>query len=333
MLTEDSEKQAAWKEIWHLTQRDPATGSYLYRTEMPLALRNDYINLFYDFLDYKRSVEIGDRYTDGNREPENRPVETPVLPIVLDPYYDTVGLRSAVHDPTYYSFNKNLKWIPWAEDTQSGAKRGRYAKGYPTGLVVHFTAGWRNGLKEGNALMRNTGMLYLLGDKDGGLAQSDSLESHGYHAGQSSHTYASGYVSDEYAGLELQSAGQLTEKSDGFYSWFKAKIADAEVVIANKKRNNVIAGAYHAYTPAQIDLLRRVACWLYLNNPEVFSPNRVVGHDEVSPGRKNDPGASILIDQIEDVDKEDGWLDMVQFRSLLWNDIDKINEERKRLGL
>lgn len=318
MLTESHEKKVAWTRLWYLTQRD-AEGGYKFFKNLSDAERNIFIEDYSDFLDYERSIEVGARLgekdnSDSNRIPENHPKAEP----------DDGGLLLDMHDPNYYSFGEDKKWIPWAFDAKSGTKRGRYSKGYPTGLVLHWTAGHRNGLQAGNELMRNTGMLYLLGDKDGKLAQSDSLIYHGYHSGKSSHKYANGYVSDEYCGLELQAAGYLKEVGGQFKTWWGGTVPRKEVVYSGH-RANIVGGNYHVYTWKQMLLARKLCCWLYLNNPNVFSIDRVVGHDEVSPRRKVDPGASV-------VGKRGEILSMPEFRKILWNDVDKIKEQAKKAG-
>jgi len=317
MLTESHEKDLAWAEIWKLKDRDQA-GEFTYYKGLTLEERQHMVDIHRENLDYNRAIKIAETgkslgeadETPTEREDDN---EKPA------PELGTLK----IHDPKHYSFGENKKWIPWAKNATSGAKRGSYAKGYPTGMVLHWTAGHRNGLERGNDLMRSTGMLYLLGDKDGNIAQSDSLKYHGYHAGRSSHKYANGYVSDEWVGLELQAAGGLTKTSDGQYMpWFK-KPVPAEEVVYSKSRENIVAGYYHMYTEAQMLATRKLVCWLYFNNPDVFSIDRVCGHDEVSPGRKSDPGASPT--------EQGKVLTMSEFRNLCWNDVDVITELRKKL--
>lgn len=310
-LTESHEKKKAWTQIWYLTQKDSA-GNYEYYQGLQLDERAELIRDISDFLDYERGIELGSRLG----QPDTTPTESDELP-VNDP-----APPLDIHRPEHYSFGEGRLWIPWAEDAISGAKRGRYRAGYPTGMVLHWTAGHRNGLTAGNELMRNTGMLYLIGDKDGNLAQSDSLQFHGYHAGKSSHKYANGYVSDEFIGLELQAAGHLHKKPDGFYSWWGGKIPAGEVKYS-EKRDNIVEGFYHLYTQAQMLLTRKLVCWLYLNNPSAFSVDRLVGHDEVSPGRKVDPGGSTTT-------KDYVVLSMPELRKLIWNDVDRISEARKK---
>lgn len=324
-LTESHEKSEAWKQVWYLTQKDDG-GAFLYRKGLTLAEREELLSTFYDFLDYERAVKVGDRLgaidtTPAERDAKEKAEKVEVsvtTPISITPaQFDVLPL----HDPANYSFGENKKWIPFAKDGKSGAKRGQYAKGYPTGLVVHWTAGHRNGLEAGNELMRNTGMLYLIGDKDGNLGQSDPLTHHGYHAGVSSHKYANGYVSDEYAGIELQAAGTLTRRDGKLYSWFNTVIPEIEAIQC-ARRENIAPGIYHIYTEKQMLLIRKLVCWLYLNNPSVFSIDRVVGHDEVSPGRKTDPGGSVV--------HENSVLTMSELRKLCWNDVDKIKELQKK---
>ena len=58
--------------------------------------------------------------------------------------------------------------------------------------------------------------------------------------------------------------------------------------VDNQKR-----GFYHVYTALQEKTLVDTLFWLKDQSPEVFSFNYVLGHDEVSPNRKSDPGAAL----------------------------------------
>lgn len=307
-----AEQKKAWTSIWLLTDRDPVSGDYRYYKGLTIPERKEMVAFLQDILEDTRSLQIGERFT--------KPDTTEVVPVDRG----SVGnAPNGIYDPAGYSFGERKKWVPFAVVGKSGAKRGQYAKQYPRGLVVHWTAGHRNGLALGNELMRDTGMLYLIGDKDGNLGQSDPLTHHGYHAGVSSHKFAEGYVSDEFAGLELQAAGNLTKKADGYYSWFGTRIPDGEWAVA-ARNENIAAGVYHIYTQAQMMLIRRLVAWLYLNDPDVFSPDRVVGHDEVSPGRKSDPGGAVI-------DAGGNPQPMSWLRTTIWNDIDRISQARKKI--
>lgn len=321
MLSEQHEKKEAWRQIWFLTQKD-ASGQFEYRKGLTITERQELVDVFRDFLDHERAIEVasvgkvlGPPDTTPTQAEDDGEVQDQPLP----------GLH--IHEPKNYSFGEKKLWIPWAKALKSGAKRGTYPKKYPSGMVLHWTAGHRNGLESGNEVMRSTGMLYLLGDKDGNIGQSDSLEYHGYHAGVSSHKFANGYVSDEWVGLELQAAGGLRKVGDQYLPWFKKPIP-AEEVVYSPKRENISEGYYHRYTYEQMMATRQLVCWLHLNNPEVFSIDRVCGHDEVSPGRKTDPGASVFAYTMPN-STEGKVMTMSEFRELCKNDVKKILDSRK----
>lgn len=290
------EQKLAWTEVWRLNNNcyGGLTG----------AERDHLISVFHDLLDHGNTV-------DNSETSRPAPAEAEEPEAAVDP---SEGLLD-IHDPKHYSFGEEKLWIPWAKDCKSGSKRGTYANGYPKGIVLHWTAGHRNGIEAGNTLMRNTGMLYLLGDKDGNIGQSDSLNYYGYHAGRSYHSNCTGYVSDDFCGLELQAAGTLTKRDGKFYSWFKTEIPEDEVMFS-ETRDNIDRGYYHKFTEEQVLATRKLCCWLYLNNPRVFKIENITSHDEVSPGRKTDIGASMVINGKA--------LTISEFRKLIESDVKKI---------
>lgn len=189
--------------------------------------------------------------------------------------------------------SKKLLRCPFAEVVDPPLPtKGRYPKGYPEGAVVHYTAG-AYGLSE-LELARQVGFTYFLIDKDGGIHQGFPLDRWGSHAGVSSWpSLGPGNVSKRLVGIEVDCAGVVTPDGAGnFTSWWKSRIPREEVRIVYDEENRK-AGAYHIYTKEQEESLTRLILWLKENNPEVFSLDLVLGHDEVSPGRKTDPGGSL----------------------------------------
>lgn len=196
--------------------------------------------------------------------------------------------------PSVSSKGQKLLWCPFAEqDFDKSRTRGSYANGYPVGAIVHFTAGRRSGLKAGMAEQVKNGYTYFVIDKDGNIGQNFSLDSWGYHAGQSSYPGLGESVSSKLVGIEIQAAGKLEKSGAGYKTWFGEPVPAAEVRVIAQKTDNQEAGAYQAYTAAQEESLIRLLTWLHENNPAVFQHKYVLGHDEVSPGRKNDPGGAL----------------------------------------
>lgn len=172
--------------------------------------------------------------------------------------------------------------------------KGRYSKGYPEGAVVHFTAG-AYGLSE-LALARQLGFTYFLIDESGGVHQGFPLDRWGSHAGESEWKplgIPSKSVSKRLVGIEVDCAGHLEADGHGNFKTWWGKLIEHENVRVVVDEENRKAGAYHVFTEAQEAALTKLILWLKANNPDVFNLDFVVGHDEVSPGRKVDPGGSL----------------------------------------
>jgi hypothetical protein len=193
-------------------------------------------------------------------------------------------------NPSEVKAQKLLR-IPFAQQMKAEMKtRGKYRKGYPEGAIVHFTAGrWGTGdLQTGI----NNGYCYLLIDEKGNVYQSFPLDRWGYHAGVSSWKTLGSGVSQYIVGIEIACAGGVTPFKDKFKTWF-GTLLGADQVRHSDKHDNIQKGYYHKYTEAQEEALVHLLLWLKQNNPDVFDFDKVLGHDEVAPTRKNDPGASL----------------------------------------
>ena len=200
---------------------------------------------------------------------------------------------------------QKLLWYPVAKQVAKMPSRGKFAKGYPYGLIVHFNAG-RNSATGTIDYGRTQGYNYLGMDREGQIYQPNPLNEWGYHAGTSSmklngKTVSS--VSQYLIGIEICSAGRVEKlsKPEGdkkFKSWFGEKYTEEEIRYSGKK-DNIQAGYYHKYTQKQEDALIAFCLWLKRNNPDVFSFDNVLGHDEVAPTRKNDPGAALSMSMPE----------------------------------
>ena len=165
----------------------------------------------------------------------------------------------------------------------------------PKGLILHFHAGWsddrinsvnclNSGKKNGYTYicMEENGDVYFpYSEKDG--KKVASFWKHGYHAGHSSHK--------DHVGLEVMCSGKLQKTSKGFETWYGEKINPKQVRYVEAK-DNVKSGWYETYTPEQEQAIIGLCLFLKRNYP-TFSFNNVLGHDEVAPRHKNDPGGAL----------------------------------------
>jgi N-acetyl-anhydromuramyl-L-alanine amidase AmpD len=176
--------------------------------------------------------------------------------------------------------------------TPSMPTRGTYRKGWPEGAVIHFTAG-RDNPKATIDYGRSQGYAYLCIGGNGHIYQAHDMRKWGYHAGKSYWKGLGEGCSRYLVGIEVCSAGRLDKIAPGKYrSWFGGTYGEDETRYSAAYQN-IQKGFYHKYTQDQEEALIKVIKWLYYQAPDIFKIDYVLGHDEVSPGRKDDPGGAL----------------------------------------
>lgn len=164
----------------------------------------------------------------------------------------------------------------------------------PIGLIVHYTVSGRSedsargvtsyfantpktlGYQLACPIMSESGILYVSKDWD-------ILKDCNNNAGPSSWKGMSN-LSQRFMGVEICSWGLLDSSS-------LSKVPESQRRVSTK-RDNIKPGTYQAYTEAQELALINLCYYLKKNCPG-FSFDNVVGHDEIAPTRKSDPGASL----------------------------------------
>lgn len=178
--------------------------------------------------------------------------------------------------------------------------KGHYKSesGGPKGAVIHFTAG-RDGAEKTIQGGIGNGYAYWCIQRDGRLMCAHPYNQYGYHAGESAWKGLFGGVSDDLIGIEINAAGRVDPLPSGkFKTWYGETMGPDEVRYT-PGRANQLKGHYHKYTPEQEATLVETLLWLKERDPETFSLDLVLGHDEVAgPAgigrwRKNDPGAAL----------------------------------------
>lgn len=130
-------------------------------------------------------------------------------------------------------------------------------------------------------------------DLEGTIHQLMPINKIAWHAGESrlgNRTWLNKYS----IGIEIVNAGFLTEKSDGsFTTWYGEPVKKEDVVLL-KHKNESKERYWHTYTNKQINSVKAL-CEVICDE---FNIGYIVGHDDISPGRKQDPGPAFPIEKI-----------------------------------
>lgn len=158
-------------------------------------------------------------------------------------------------------------------------------------LVIHYTAGpsadvsvrWlTNPARKVSA--------HLVIGRDGSITQLVPFDRIAWHAGRSSWEGRIGL--NRYSlGIELDNAGRLRRRGNHWQAWFGGEYDDSEVIEAVHKHETESCG-WHTFTPEQIEATLQVGI-LLINR---YGVRDVVGHDDISPGRKSDPGPAFSME-------------------------------------
>lgn len=125
---------------------------------------------------------------------------------------------------------------------------------------------------------------HLVIGRDGEIAQLVPFNRVAWHAGASAWEGLSG-LNRHTIGIELDNAGKLERSENQWRAWFGAVIPAADVIEAAHKNGGPSTG-WHRYPPKQLETAIEVGRALVTK----YGLLDIVGHDDIAPGRKIDPG-------------------------------------------
>lgn len=156
----------------------------------------------------------------------------------------------------------------------------------PEYLVMHYTAG-RDARESIGWLCdrRARASAHLVIAADGEVTQLVPFDAVAWHAGRSAWEGRVG-LNRWSIGIELDNPGRLVRRNGQWWHWTGSRRYDDEDVLEATHRNETSPAGWHVYTPEQFESALEVASALVA----AYDLKDVVGHEDISPGRKSDPG-------------------------------------------
>lgn len=152
-------------------------------------------------------------------------------------------------------------------------------------LVIHFTAG--SSAQESIDWLCNSrakASAHVVIGRDGKITQLVPFNKVAWHAGASRWEGIDG-LNGHSIGIELDNAGRMVRKGGKWQAWFGGSFKDSDVMEAVHKNESSPCG-WHIYTAEQLEAAAELAALLV----DQYGLKSVIGHDDISPGRKFDPG-------------------------------------------
>jgi N-acetylmuramoyl-L-alanine amidase len=163
----------------------------------------------------------------------------------------------------------------------------------PRFLVFHYTSG--GNAKSSVEWLCNPdakASAHLVVARNGRVIQLAPFNIKTWHTGNS-HWQGFAGLNSHSIGIEMDNAGILTEVGSTYRSWFQKEYPENEVVYARHKHDHE-PSFWHAYTPEQIDRALELALLLV----KEYGLKDILGHDDIAPGRKKDPGPAFPLANI-----------------------------------
>jgi len=184
--------------------------------------------------------------------------------------------------------------VEWRESPNQG---GKLVKSRPDSIIIHYTAGSsaESSVRSLSNPAQKVSAHLVVGQK-GEIYQLVPFDTVAWHAGRSSWKGRSGY--NQYSvGIEIDNAGILTPNGSGKYlSWFN-RVYEPDEVLQATHRNETTARYWHRYPEKQIEAVFSICNALY----DAYPIREVLGHEEISPSRKTDPGPAFPLDRLRSV--------------------------------
>lgn len=160
----------------------------------------------------------------------------------------------------------------------------------PTLLVLHYTASGRSAEQDAKYFSNPAAKAsaHLVIGRAGDIYQCAPFNRKTWHAGKSSWR-GKPNCNDYSIGIEIDNWGILTKRADGnYYSWTNEVVPPSNVIEAKNKLGS--HGYWETYSLAQLKSVEKIVNMILESYPSI---TEIVGHEDISPRRKIDPGPAL----------------------------------------
>lgn len=169
----------------------------------------------------------------------------------------------------------------------------KFAANAPNSIIIHYTAG-SSAISSANWLQRADvkASAHVVIGQEGEIYQIVPFDTIAWHAGESAYGGMKGF-NNFSIGIEIDNPGFVTRAGDEYVASFGKRYSAKEVIQATH-RNETAPRYWKLYTEKQIEAAEDLCMALMAKYPTI---TQILGHEEISPGRKQDPGPAFPLDR------------------------------------
>ena len=192
----------------------------------------------------------------------------------------------------YHDNNKRVEW----QETPN--KRGHLVNQSPDFIIIHYTGG--GSVESALSTFKNRdsqASAHLIIGQDGRIIQMGRFHERCWHAGISQWQGITG-LNSRSVGIELVNWGWLTGGPGHWRSWTGTLVLDDKVVELAHKNEGLTRG-WEIFSEEQME--KTIEVVRSLLKAYQLTPSSVLGHDDISPGRKQDPGPAFPFERFRNL--------------------------------
>lgn len=185
-------------------------------------------------------------------------------------------------------------WLDGVKRKQTPNVGQVFGAGLPDTIVIHYTASIGiNSAVDSMCKPEHKASAHLAVGRNAEVVQLVPFNRVAWHAGVSAWKGRRG-LNTCSVGIEVVNAGRLDKQDKLLITWSGQTMPESEGVYL-KHKNDTAPSWWHTYPQPQVDRVVELCRALKKAYPTI---TEIVGHDDIAPGRKQDPGPAWPMDSL-----------------------------------